>query len=91
VLQDWAAARVGVPPILVQLQIVPILTVLLTADAALAAKLQEELSFEKDSQAAMAGQEPEWLEEFKSNGVWNVTDKVGNGEVVLSRTFGNEK
>jgi hypothetical protein len=61
------------------------------ADAALSGKLQEELNFEKDSQAAMAGQEPEWLEEFNQNGVWAVNDRVGNGEVVLTRSFGNEK
>lgn len=39
----------------------------------------------------MAGREPEWLEEFTSNGVWKVSDKVGADEVTLERQFGNEK
>lgn len=39
----------------------------------------------------MAGREPEWLEEFTSNGIWKVSDKVGADEVTLERQFGNEK
>jgi hypothetical protein len=61
------------------------------ADAALSAKLQEELHFEKDSQDAMAGREPEWLEEFNQNGTWSITDKTESSEVVLERKFGSEK
>ncbi|KAI5453904.1 Mitochondrial acidic protein mam33 [Naganishia albida] len=60
-------------------------------DAALSAKLAEELAYEQDSATAMAGREPEWLEEFTSNGVWKVSDKVGADEVTLERQFGNEK
>lgn len=63
----------------------------LLADAALSAKLAEELAYEQDSATAMAGREPEWLEEFTSNGIWKVCDKVGADEVTLERQFGNEK
>ncbi|KAG7571434.1 hypothetical protein FFLO_00617 [Filobasidium floriforme] len=96
-----AAARPAIRPVLARAAWVQPISRTFTAssarldggetDAALSAKLQEELNFEKDSQAAMAGQEPEWLEEFNQNGVWAVNDRVGNGEVVLTRSFGNEK
>ncbi|GHJ84386.1 hypothetical protein NliqN6_0788 [Naganishia liquefaciens] len=60
-------------------------------DGALSAKLAEELAYEQDSATALAGREPEWLEEFTSAGIWKVSDKVGADEVTLERHFGNEK
>lgn len=59
------------------------------SDAALASKLGEELAWEKENAAGTM--EPEWLTEFKNEGVWSVDDKPGFDEVKLSRTFGNEK
>lgn len=61
------------------------------ADLALSQKLQEEADFEKENQEAMAGQEPEWLQEFRSEGSWTIRDKPEIAEVVLERSFGNEK
>ncbi|KAJ9121167.1 hypothetical protein QFC24_004841 [Naganishia onofrii] len=60
-------------------------------DAALSAKLAEEYAYEQDSATALAGREPEWLEEFTSNGIWKIVDRVGADEVTLERQFGNEK
>ncbi|KAJ9092032.1 hypothetical protein QFC21_007012 [Naganishia friedmannii] len=60
-------------------------------DAALSAKLAEEFAYEQDSATALAGREPEWLEEFTSSGIWKINDKVGADEVTLERQFGNEK
>lgn len=62
-----------------------------TADAALSAKLAEEFAYEQEAATALAGQEPEWLEEFRNTGVWKIVDKSGLDEVVLERNFGNEK
>lgn len=67
------------------------MTLLCTADAALSAKLAEEYAYEQDSATALAGREPEWLEEFTSNGIWKIVDRVGADEVTLERQFGNEK
>jgi complement component 1 Q subcomponent-binding protein len=61
------------------------------ADAALSAKLQEELLYEQDAASAEGGQLPEWLEEFQNNGTWKIVDKAGNDEVSLERHFGGEK
>lgn len=60
-------------------------------DASLAARLTEELTYETDAATATAGAIPEWLEEFKQNGVWEVKDKEGEDEVGLERRFGDEK
>jgi complement component 1 Q subcomponent-binding protein len=60
-------------------------------DAALSAKLQEELLYEQDAASAEGGQLPEWLEEFQNNGTWKIVDKAGNDEVSLERHFGGEK
>ncbi|KAJ9108104.1 hypothetical protein QFC19_002569 [Naganishia cerealis] len=61
------------------------------SDGALSAKLAEEFAYEQDSATALAGREPEWLDEFTSNGIWKINDKVGADEVTLERQFGNEK
>ncbi|KAJ9120902.1 hypothetical protein QFC22_002837 [Naganishia vaughanmartiniae] len=60
-------------------------------DAALSAKLAEEFAYEQDSATALAGSEPEWLDEFTSAGIWKIQDRVGADEVSLERQFGNEK
>ncbi|GJN88931.1 hypothetical protein Rhopal_001902-T1 [Rhodotorula paludigena] len=56
--------------------------------SALSAKLGEELKFETDSADPTA--EPEFLQAFKSEGVWEVVDESGSDEIVLKRSFGNE-
>lgn len=61
------------------------------ADAALSAKLGEELNYEVNEATALAGQDPDWLAEFKEAGVWKIVDKKGADEVSFERTFGNEK
>jgi len=58
-----------------------------TTDGALAAKIAEELTYEKE--AAVEG-EPEFLKEFKSAGIWTIEDVTGSDEITLQRKFGNE-
>ncbi|CEP07719.1 hypothetical protein [Parasitella parasitica] len=57
------------------------------ADADLAHKLDEELQYEKSTEAA--GQ-PEFIREFLEANSFKIEDKAGVDEVTLSRTFGNE-
>lgn len=59
----------------------------IAADLSLAQKLSEELKYEVESGAV----DPEFLETFKSSGVWQIADVTGNDEVTLTRSFGNEK
>lgn len=58
-------------------------------DSALADKLTEELEWEKQNTSSAL--EPDWLAEFKNEGVWSIDDKPGFDEVKLTRTFGSEK
>ncbi|KAG8850680.1 Mitochondrial acidic protein mam33 [Tulasnella sp. 330] len=58
-------------------------------DVELASKLQEEIQYEKEA-AEQAGPIPEFVKEFKSNGVWKIEEKPGHDEVALTRKFGNE-
>lgn len=62
------------------------------SDAELAASLQQEISYERDAAEAAGGKdfEPEWLTQFKSEGVWHIDDKNGSDEIALTREFGNE-
>jgi len=59
-------------------------------DQALSASIQEELKYEEES-AAQAPAVPEFLSKFKSAGIWQISDKSGHDEVVLERTYGEEK
>jgi len=59
-------------------------------DQALSAALQEELKYEDES-AAEAPAVPEFLSKFKSTGIWQISDKPGHDEVILERTYGDEK
>ncbi|KAF8269480.1 mitochondrial glycoprotein [Lactarius quietus] len=58
-----------------------------TTDGDVSAKIAEELAYEKE--AAIA-EEPEFLKEFKTAGIWTLEDKPGNDEVTIHRKFGNE-
>jgi len=57
-------------------------------DSQLVNKLEAEITYEKD---AGSTDEPQWLKEFKADGTFKITDKPGSDEVILTRTFGNEK
>ncbi|ORY92505.1 mitochondrial glyco protein [Leucosporidium creatinivorum] len=54
----------------------------------LSAKLQEELKFEEENEDQ--GGEPQFLTDFKSDGVWTVVNEPGADEVILTRSYGNE-
>ncbi|GAA6013988.1 hypothetical protein JCM10207_000197 [Rhodosporidiobolus poonsookiae] len=56
--------------------------------SALSTKLGEELKFETDSADAYA--EPEFVQSFRDEGVWDIADESGSDEIVLTRTFGSE-
>ncbi|KAL5523233.1 MAM33 [Sanghuangporus sanghuang] len=58
-----------------------------TTDVSLAQKLSEELAYERE--ATQSGP-PQFIQEFKSQGVWNIQDNVGADEVIFERTFGSE-
>ena len=53
----------------------------------LAGKLAEELAYERE--ATQSGP-PQFVEEFKSQGVWTIQDNVGADEVIFERSFGSE-
>ncbi|CEQ40302.1 SPOSA6832_01929 [Sporobolomyces salmonicolor] len=57
--------------------------------SALSTKLGEEIKFETENGDASA--EPDFLKDFKADGVWKLVDVPGSDEIVLTRTFGNEK
>ncbi|KAJ7712028.1 mitochondrial glycoprotein [Mycena metata] len=58
-----------------------------SSDVMLAEKLGEELKYENETNLE---EEPEFLTAFKSQGIWKITDKAGENEVILTRQFGNE-
>ena len=62
-------------------------------DNDLRAGLQQEISYEREAAEAAGGPDvdPEWLAQFRSEGVWNVEDKPGSDEIALTRSFGNEQ
>jgi complement component 1 Q subcomponent-binding protein, mitochondrial len=60
-----------------------------TADVSLSNKLSEELKYEKESVAELP-QEPEFLQQFKAQGKWQIENTPLHDEVTLSRKFGNE-
>ncbi|GAA5843227.1 hypothetical protein JCM3766R1_006630 [Sporobolomyces carnicolor] len=53
----------------------------------LSLKLAEEIKYETENSDQS---EPEFLSEFKSEGVWKIKDEPGSDEITLTRTFGNE-
>ncbi|KAI8379780.1 mitochondrial glycoprotein [Radiomyces spectabilis] len=57
-------------------------------DTDLAHKLNEELQYEKSTEEA---EQPEFIKEFLQNNSFQLEDKLGQDEVSLIRTFGNEK
>ncbi|KAG6900275.1 hypothetical protein C0993_000463 [Termitomyces sp. T159_Od127] len=59
-------------------------------DVALCQKLSEELKYEQET-AAELPETPGFLTQFTKSTSWEVQDIPGNDEVVLTRTFGNEK
>ncbi|GAA6039871.1 hypothetical protein JCM8097_006772 [Rhodosporidiobolus ruineniae] len=56
--------------------------------SALSTKLGEELKFE--TEAGGVQPEPEFVTQFKDEGVWKINDEEGSDEIVLTRSFGNE-
>ena len=62
-------------------------------DNDLRAGLQQEISYEREAAEAAGGPDvdPEWLTQFRSEGVWTVEDKPGSDEIALTRSFGNEQ
>ncbi|GAA6064408.1 hypothetical protein JCM10212_001232 [Sporobolomyces blumeae] len=54
----------------------------------LSLKLAEEIKYETENAPES---EPDFLTEFKNEGVWNLVDEPGSDEITLTRTFGNEK
>ncbi|KAJ3216546.1 Mitochondrial acidic protein mam33 [Dinochytrium kinnereticum] len=57
-------------------------------DRDLSHKLREELKFEESDAGKTT---PEFLEEFKEKNIFKIEDKIGEKEISLVRTFGNEK
>ncbi|WFD33837.1 Mitochondrial acidic protein mam33 [Malassezia cuniculi] len=60
------------------------------SDAELASSLQQEIEYEREAAAETGGAVPDWLSQFKSEGVWQIEDRPGSDEVALTRQFGNE-
>ncbi|KAG6829105.1 hypothetical protein H0H92_005647 [Tricholoma furcatifolium] len=60
------------------------------SDVALSQKLTQELNYELES-AAEIPEVPGFLSQFRTTQPWEITDTPGNDEVVLTRSFGNEK
>lgn len=62
-------------------------------DDDLCASLQQEISYEREAAESQGGAEvePDWLQQFRSEGVWNIEDKPGSDEIALTRSFGNEQ
>lgn len=60
------------------------------SDGSLSSKLAEELQWEEQN-GLESSAEPDWLAEFKREGVWKIDDKPGFDEVKMTRTFGSEK
>jgi len=57
------------------------------SDVALSQKLAEELQYENEANTPA---EPEFLKNFKAQGLWTIEDNAGNDEVTFIRKFGNE-
>ncbi|KAG6834558.1 hypothetical protein H0H93_008944 [Arthromyces matolae] len=59
-------------------------------DVALVQKLSEELAYENEAMAQLPEQ-PGFLTQFLKTQPWEIEDIPGNDEVIMTRTFGNEK
>ncbi|KAF9235548.1 mitochondrial glycoprotein [Melanogaster broomeanus] len=59
-----------------------------SSDVLFSQKLAEELKYEKEG--AITETEPEFLKNFREQGLWKIEDAQGNDEVTLTRNFGNE-
>ncbi|GAA5849966.1 hypothetical protein JCM5353_001674 [Sporobolomyces roseus] len=57
--------------------------------SSLSLKLAEEIKYETENSSS-SSELPEFLNEFKQEGVWSIKDEAGSDEIVLTRTFGNE-
>lgn len=65
-----------------------------STDVELASRLQQELTYEKEvseGQTHAESNEPDFLRDFKSSGIWSIKDTTGSDEIALEREFGNEK
>lgn len=62
------------------------------SDDSLVASLQQEIQYEREASEAAGGADavPEWLSQFRSEGVWQIEDQPGSDEIALTREFGNE-
>ncbi|KXN84057.1 Mitochondrial acidic protein mam33 [Leucoagaricus sp. SymC.cos] len=60
-----------------------------STDVTLSQKLQEELSYEKETGGA-SEEVPQFVKDFKAHDTWLIEDTFGQDEVTLSRKFGNE-
>lgn len=60
------------------------------SDVELASSLQQEIEYEREAAAESGGGDPDWLSQFKNEGVWHIDDRAGSDEVALTRQFGNE-
>jgi len=58
-------------------------------DLSLSQKLHEEIKYELEASKDIPTV-PEFLQKFRSSGVWRIEDIEGNDEVAIVRTFGNE-
>ncbi|KAG5727430.1 hypothetical protein E4T56_gene11913 [Termitomyces sp. T112] len=59
-------------------------------DITLSQKLTEELKYEEETAAGFP-ETPGFLSQFLKTNPWEIQDSLGNDEVVMTRTFGNEK
>ncbi|KAG6843987.1 hypothetical protein H0H87_010946 [Tephrocybe sp. NHM501043] len=60
------------------------------SDIGLIEKLSQELKYEAEA-ASEFPDKPEFLTQFLATNAWEIQDTAGNDEVVMTRTFGNEK
>ncbi|KAG9033929.1 Mitochondrial acidic protein mam33 [Tulasnella sp. UAMH 9824] len=60
------------------------------SDVELAAKLKEEIQYEKEAAEQAGSGAPEFVKEFTADGVWKIEHQDGHDEVALVRQFGNE-
>ncbi|KAG6872487.1 hypothetical protein C0995_009349 [Termitomyces sp. Mi166 len=59
-------------------------------DLALSQKLSEELKYEEETVSQLP-ENPGFLTQFLKTNPWEIHDTPGNDEVIMTRTFGNEK
>lgn len=88
------SARKTQQPILRQFHISPPAFGSGESDSELSTRLEQEISYEKETASQYAtgtnSGEPEFLTEFKKAGIWKIEDQPGSDEIALVRDFGNE-